>query len=64
MLGIPADVLTGLIFSFVRACVHYALFEDETYLKAQLGVLKTGIALFVLQGQAGQQGSGGMRDES
>ena len=49
-LGLPADVLTGLIFTFVRACVHYALFEDEDYLNAQLGVLKAGIGLF-LQGE-------------
>ena len=49
VLGIPADALTGLIFVFVRACVHYALFEDEDYLNAQLGVLKTGIALFTSQ---------------
>lgn len=51
-LGLPADALTGLIFVFVRACVHYALFEDEEYLNAQLGVLKTGIALFVSQTEA------------
>ena len=49
-LGLPADALTGLIFTFVRACVHYALFEDEDYLNAQLGVLKCGIGLF-LQGE-------------
>ena len=49
-LGLPADVLTGLIFTFVRACVHYALFEDEDYLNAQLGVLKCGIGLY-LQGE-------------
>ena len=46
-LGIPADVLTPLIFIFVRACVHYAMFEDEYYLKSQLTILKQGIALFV-----------------
>ncbi|MGN0039280.1 MAG: TetR/AcrR family transcriptional regulator [Coriobacteriales bacterium] len=46
-LGIPADTLTALIFIFVRACVHYALFEDEYYLKAQLSVLKRGIELFM-----------------
>ncbi|MGN0039184.1 MAG: TetR/AcrR family transcriptional regulator [Coriobacteriales bacterium] len=51
-LGIPADVLTGLIFSFVRACVHFALFEDEEYLNAQLAVLKTGIALFMSEAKA------------
>ena len=28
-LGIPYTVITPLIFVFVRACVHYALFEDE-----------------------------------
>ena len=49
-LGLPADVLVGLIFTFVRACVHYALFEDEEYLNAQLGVLKKGIGLY-LQGE-------------
>ena len=49
-LGLPADALVGLIFTFVRACVHYALFEDEDYLNAQLGVLKCGIGLY-LQGE-------------
>ena len=44
--------MVGLIFVFVRACVHYALFEDEAYLQAQLGVLKQGIALFMAQGNA------------
>lgn len=42
--------MVGLIFVFVRACVHYALFEDEYYLDAQLGVLKDGIALFTAHG--------------
>ena len=51
-LGLPADTLTGLIFTFVRACVHYALFEDEYYLKSQLGVLKQGITLFMSQGDS------------
>lgn len=46
-LGIPGDVLTPLIFILVRACVHYAMFEDEMYLKSQLRVLKMSIALFV-----------------
>ena len=49
-LGLPADVLTGLIFTFVRACVHYALFEDEDYLNAQFSVLKHGIGLLTEQG--------------
>lgn len=39
-LGIPYQTITPLIFILIRACVHFALFEDEFYLKAQLGVLK------------------------
>lgn len=46
-LGIPYDVITPIIFIFVRACVHYALFEDEYYLKTQLEVLKKGLSMFV-----------------
>lgn len=38
-IGIPRQVLLGCIFTFVRACVHYAMFEDEYYLQTQLGVL-------------------------
>ena len=34
----------------MRACVHYALFEDEEYLSAQLSVLKAGIGLLTEQG--------------
>ena len=33
-------------FIFIRACVHYAMFEDEYYLKSQMEVLKQGVALF------------------
>ena len=46
-IGIPYTVITPLIFIFVRACVHYAMFEDEYYLKAQMDLLKQGVALFV-----------------
>lgn len=46
-IGLPYDVTTPLIFIFIRACVHYALFEDEYYLKTQVGVLKTGIRMFL-----------------
>ena len=45
-LGIPYTTITPLIFVFVRACVHYAMFEDEYYLKTQMEVLKQGVALF------------------
>lgn len=46
-IGIPRDVLTPLIFILIRACVHYALFEDEYYLQTQLGVLKAGIKMYL-----------------
>ena len=42
-IGIPYTVITPLIFIFVRACVHYAMFEDEYYLKTQMEVLKQGL---------------------
>lgn len=45
-LGIPYTVLTPLIFILVRASVHYAMFEDEYYLKSQMEVLKQGVSLF------------------
>ena len=46
-IGIPYTVITSLIFIFVRAAVHYAMFEDEYYLKSQMDVLKQGVALFM-----------------
>ncbi len=46
-IGIPHEVITSLIFIFVRACVHYAMFEDEYYLKSQMDVLKQGVSLFI-----------------
>ena len=48
-IGIPKDIITPLIFIFIRASVHYALFEDEFYLQSQLRVLKQGIALYLSQ---------------
>ncbi len=45
-IGIPYTTIAPLIFIFVRACVHYAMFEDEYYLKSQMEVLKQGVALF------------------
>lgn len=44
-LAIPADILRPLIFILIRACVHYALFEDELYLQDQLKALKLSIKL-------------------
>ena len=46
-LGIPYEKLTPLIFILVRACVHYALFEDEFYLKSQIDVLRETLELFI-----------------
>lgn len=45
-IGIPYKVTTPLIFILIRACVHYALFEDEFYLQTQIGILKEGIKFF------------------
>ena len=45
-IGIPYTVITPLIFILVRACVHYAMFEDEYYLKSQMEVLKQAVNLF------------------
>lgn len=42
-LGIPANILSGFIFIFVRAAVHYALFEDEYYLRMQMEALKLSV---------------------
>ena len=46
-LGIPYEKITPLIFILIRACVHYALFEDEFYLKSQIEVLKETLELFI-----------------
>lgn len=48
-LGIPFEKLTPLIFILVRACVHYALFEDAFYLKSQIAVLKEALELFIMK---------------
>ena len=48
-LGIPYQKLTPLIFILVRACVHYALFDDEFYLKSHIEVLKESLELFIMK---------------
>lgn len=45
-IGLPENVVRPMIFTFVRACVHFALYEDEFYLKEQLRLLKESIELF------------------
>ncbi len=42
-LGLPADFIQGMTYVFVRACVHYALFEDEEYLQLQLNAIRTSL---------------------
>ena len=54
-LGIPHQKLTGLIYMLVRASVHYALFEDEFYLKSQIAVLKESIELLTEKYHSGAQ---------
>ena len=46
-LGIPYQKLTPLIFMLIRTCVHYAMFEDEFYLKSQIAVLKENLMLLI-----------------
>ena len=48
-LGIPYQKITPLIFILIRACVHYALFEDEFYMRSQIEVLKETLKLFVMK---------------
>ena len=50
-LVMPADFIQGMIYVFVRACVHYALFEDEEYLKLQMDAIRTSLRLFVRESQ-------------
>lgn len=45
-LGMPVDFIQGMTYIFVRACVHFALFEDEEYLNLQLGAIRTSLRLF------------------
>ena len=46
-IAIPCEKITPLIFILIRACVHYALFEDEFYMKSQIESLKETLELFI-----------------
>lgn len=46
-LGMPADYIQGMTYIFVRACVHYALFEDEEYLNLQLNAIRTSLKAYI-----------------
>lgn len=45
-LSLPCEVVQPMIYIFVRACVHYALFEDEEYLKPQIALIEKMLAFF------------------
>ena len=46
-LGLPTDFIQGMIYIFVRACVHFAMFEDEKYLKLQLNAIRASLKAFI-----------------
>lgn len=48
-LGLPVEVVQGMTYIFVRACVHYALFEDEAYLDLQRNVIRLSLRMFVTE---------------
>lgn len=54
-LGMPESILAGFIFIFVRAAVHYALFEDKFYLDTQMKALK--LAVFSTLKLNGEEGN-------
>ena len=46
-LNMPADFIQGMTYIFVRACVHFALFGDEDYLKLQLYVIRASLSMYI-----------------
>lgn len=46
-LGIDYKTIVSFIFILIRASVHYAMFEDEYYLKAQIQTIKQSLKLFI-----------------
>lgn len=54
-LGMPADFIQGMTYIFVRACVHYALFEDEEYLQLQLNAIRVSLRLFVKESKSKEE---------
>ena len=62
-IGIPYTVVTPLIFILVRACVHYAMFEDEYYLRCQMEILEQGVRMFV-EREKGKPAADGKADQN
>ena len=54
-LGMPTDFIQGMTYIFVRACVHFALFEDEEYLKLQLNAIRTSLKLFAKENKTKEE---------
>ena len=54
-IGIPYMTITPLIFIYVRASVHYALFEDKYYLETQIELLKKAVMLFMEEERKNRQ---------
>ena len=48
-LQMPAEYIQGMTYMFVRACVHYALFEDEEYLNLQLNAIRASLRAFIAE---------------
>lgn len=44
-IGMPQSEIVAFIFILIRASVHFALFEDEFYLQAELSALKQSFKL-------------------
>lgn len=56
-LRLPVELIQGITYLLVRACVHYALFEDEEYLQLQLDAIRAS-----LQGIDAEREKGGTHD--
>ena len=52
-LKMPVDYIQGMIYIFVRACVHYALFGDEDYLKLHLNAIRISLKAYMDAGNIG-----------
>lgn len=46
-IGLPVEVVRPLVFTFVRACVHFALYEDEFYLSEQMRLIKDSVGFYM-----------------
>lgn len=46
-LHLPWQTIQAFIYIVVRACVHYAMFEDEEYLKPQIALIANALPLIM-----------------